>query len=84
MKNWWWSNGGRWLEKLRNLIIDYRHMGHKQLFDYYELLDVIEPYYQANIMLWECLNSGCEVPEELRSRIEDNLFMPLDSSSIER
>ncbi len=84
MKSWWWSNGGRWLEKLRNLIIEYRHMGHKQLFDYYEFLDVIEPYYQANIMLWECLNSDCEVPEELRSRIEDNLFMPLYSSPIER
>lgn len=80
IKKWWECNGGRWLEELRNLIIEYRYMGDKQLLDYYEFLDVIEPYYQANILLWECLNSGCEVSEELRSRIEDNLFMPLDSS----
>ncbi|MEQ8971565.1 MAG: hypothetical protein RIE73_14365 [Coleofasciculus sp. C1-SOL-03] len=63
--------------------MQHRNMGLEQWYDDNDF-EVLQWYLDANKLLVDCMNSGCEVPEELRSRIEDNLFMPLDSSSIER
>lgn len=78
--DWWEYHGGQWVESLRNLIIQHRNMGHKQCFDYYEYFEVLEQYYKANKLLVDCLNTGCKVPEEVRSYIEENLFLPIGSS----
>lgn len=83
LEKWWGWDGEAWLEKLRNVIMQHRNIGLEQWYDDNDF-EVLQWYLDANKLLVDCMNSGCEVPEELRSRIEDNLFMPLDSSSIER
>ncbi|MEK0194397.1 NACHT C-terminal helical domain 2-containing protein [Microcoleus anatoxicus] len=42
--------------------------------------ELLVQYYQANKFLMECLNSGSNVSPEVRSHIEYNLFLPVDSS----
>jgi hypothetical protein len=76
---WWEENGHCWLEELRNLIIEHCDMGQEKWFDCHEDLELLQQYYDANKLLVACLNNS-KVSPEIRSRIEDNLFMPLDSS----
>lgn len=76
---WWGWDGEAWLEELRNVIMQHRNMGLEQWYDYNDF-EILQWYRDANKLLVDCMNSGCEVPEELRSRIEDNLFLPIDSS----
>ncbi|WP_445250254.1 NACHT C-terminal helical domain 2-containing protein [Microcoleus sp. OTE_8_concoct_300] len=78
-KQWWLNNGLEWTKKLRNVIINYRDIGQDWQFTEAQKKLLVQ-YYQANKFLMECLNSGCNVSPEVRSHIEDNLFLPLDSS----
>ncbi|MBD1932599.1 MULTISPECIES: helix-turn-helix domain-containing protein [Cyanophyceae] len=81
--DWWKYNGGEWAEELRDIIMEYRHIGYDWTFErrflYDKSFEVLEQYYQANKLLMDCLNNS-RVNPEVRSRIEDNLFIPLDSS----
>lgn len=78
-RQWWLNNGLEWSENLRDVIIQYRDIGQDWQFTESQK-EVLVQYYQANKFLMECLNSGCNVSPEVRSHIEDNLFLPLDSS----
>jgi NACHT domain/Bacterial regulatory proteins, luxR family len=78
--DWWRYDGWIWGEKLKKLIIEQRNIGHKQRFEYNDHFEVLTQYYKANKVLIECLNSGGEVPENLRIIIEENLLLPLESS----
>lgn len=78
-RQWWLNNGLEWTKDLRNVIIDYRDIGQDWQFTEAQKKLLVQ-YYQANKFLMECLNSGCNVSPEVRSHIENNLFLPLDSS----
>lgn len=78
-RQWWLNNGLEWTENLRDVIIQYRDLGQDWQFTEAQK-ELLVQYYQANKFLMECLNSGCNVSPEVRSHIEDNLFLPLDSS----
>lgn len=78
-RQWWLNNGLEWTKNLRDVIIQYRDIGHDWQFTESQK-ELLVQYYQANKFLMECLNSGCNVSPEVRSHIEDNLFLPLDSS----
>ena len=78
-RQWWLNNGLEWTKNLRNVIINYRDIGQDWQFTESQK-ELLVQYYQANKFLMECLNSGCNVSPEVRSHIEDNLFLPLDSS----
>lgn len=75
---WWAVQGGVWLEEFQNWIVEYRQIFHKYLAE--GDLEAAWQYYKLNKLLIICLNSGCNVSPEVRSHIEDNLFLPLDSS----
>ena len=78
-RQWWLNNGLEWTKNLREVIIQYRDIGQDWQFTEAQK-ELLVQYYQANKFLMECLNSGCNVSPEVRSHIEDNLFLPLDSS----
>jgi len=78
-RQWWLNNGLEWTKNLRDVIIQYRDIGQDWQFTEAQKKLLVQ-YYQANKFLMECLNSGCNVSPEVRSHIEDNLFLPLDSS----
>jgi predicted NACHT family NTPase len=78
-REWWLNNGLEWTKNLRDVIIQYRNIGQDWQFTESQK-ELLVQYYQANKFLMECLNSGCNVSPEVRSHIEDHLFLPLDSS----
>ncbi|WP_445172418.1 NACHT C-terminal helical domain 2-containing protein [Microcoleus sp.] len=78
-KQWWLNNGLEWTKNLRNVIIHYRDIGQDWQFTEAQKKLLVQ-YYQANKCLMECLNSGCNVSPEVRSHIENNVCLPLDSS----
>ena len=76
LKQWWNENGKKWLEQLRTLMIEYRNIGYK-----FELSEqqkaALRQYYDANLMLLDCLNSSHEVSNKVRIEIEESLFLPI-------
>ena len=38
---------------------------------------ILKQYYDANLLLVECLNSDCYVSREVRQEIEDTLLLPI-------
>jgi hypothetical protein len=38
---------------------------------------LLQQYYDANLLLVECLNSDCYVSREVRQKIEDELLLPI-------
>jgi predicted NACHT family NTPase len=74
----WKSHRFIWIKQLRNMMIKYRNIGHDWQFNK-EQIKLLKQYYEANKLLWECLAIS-NVSVEVRSHIEDNLFLPLNSS----
>jgi hypothetical protein len=76
-KEWLKDNGYTWGKELREMIIKYRNVGHEwQLNDCQQKL--LQQYYEANKLLVECLNNGCNVSVEVRQEIEQTLLLPKD------
>jgi len=74
----WKAHRFIWIKQLRDMMIKYRNIGHTWLFNK-EQIKLLKQYYEANKLLWECLAIS-NVSVEVRSHIEDNLFLPLNSS----
>jgi hypothetical protein len=73
---WSQANGHTWIEQLRCLMIKHRNIGHDWQFSDKQK-EMLEQYYEANLLLVECLNSDCYVSREVRSQIEDTLLLPI-------
>jgi len=74
----WKAHRFIWIKQLRDMMIKYRNIGHTWVFNK-EQIKLLKQYYEANKLLWECLAIS-NVSVEVRSHIENNLFLPLDSS----
>jgi predicted NACHT family NTPase len=74
----WKAHRYNWIKQLRDMMIKYRNIGHTWLFNK-EQIKLLKQYYEANKLLLECLAIS-NVSVEVRSHIEDNLFLPLNSS----
>ncbi|MBD1926755.1 NACHT domain-containing NTPase [Trichocoleus sp. FACHB-90] len=73
----WWEDNIKFLvKKLRALMIKYRNIGHDWQFNKHQE-EILEQYYNANLLLVECLNSDCYVSREARQEIEDTLLLPI-------
>jgi hypothetical protein len=62
-------------------MIQYRNVGHDWEFSQQQK-EVLKQYYNANLVLVDCLNSDCYVNREVRSQIEKTLLLPV--ADIER
>ena len=77
-RTWWQYNGTAWLEELI-VVINHRHLGYAlnvwigRLFNEKQK-ESLRQYHEACHLLVDCLNSGSE---EVRSRIEDELLLPI-------
>ena len=75
-KEWWKSNGNTWLERLSQVMIKHRNIGHDWQFSD-EQSQKLQQYHDANKFLVECLNSDCYVTREVREEIENTLLLPM-------
>jgi predicted NACHT family NTPase len=78
---WWQSNGQAWTEELKALAIAHRYAGHDWHFTHYQK-QLLQQYYEANKLLVNCLNSGCEVTDSVRQQIEETLLLVIGNCSL--
>jgi predicted NACHT family NTPase len=76
-KQWWRTNGQAWIEQLRTAMIQHCNIGHDWHFTEAQK-ELLQQYYNANILLVDCLNSDCYVSREVREEIEATLLLPYD------
>ena len=63
-----------WSEELKALLMTHCHAGHHWQFSDQQK-QLLKQYYEANQLLVDCLNSGCEVTDGVRQQIEETLFL---------
>ncbi|MBD3882130.1 NACHT domain-containing NTPase [Phormidium tenue FACHB-886] len=76
LKKWWQANSQSWTEQLRTVMIEHRNIGHDWQFSN-DQKQVLKQYYDANLLLVNCLNSDCYVSHEVRQEIEETLLLPV-------
>ena len=74
---WWEINGGKWREDLKNIMKTNRNIGHDWQFSDQQL-QLLQQYYDANLLLIQCLNSDCYVSRHVRESIEETLLLPVE------
>jgi predicted NACHT family NTPase len=75
---WCEQNRTQWAEDLRQIRIKYRNIGHDWQFTRDQKAKLQE-YYDANLLLAQCLNSECYVSLEVRKEIEATMLLPIAS-----
>jgi predicted NACHT family NTPase len=73
---WSQANSQVWAKQLRSLMIKHRNIGHDWQFSDKQI-QVLKQYYDANLLIVDCLNSDCNVTPEVRSHIEETLLLPI-------
>jgi predicted NACHT family NTPase len=76
-QEWWHAEGQSWTGKLRAAMVEYCNIGHDWQFSAQQK-ELLKQYYNANKLLVDCLNSGCDVSPEVRQQIEETLLLPKD------
>jgi predicted NACHT family NTPase len=76
-QDWWKSNGEEWFNNLRQILIEYRNIGHDWQFTKEQSQKLLQ-YHKVNQLLIECLNSQCRISRSVREEIEETLFLPFD------
>lgn len=76
--NWWKSNGQTWTKQLRDVMTEYRDIGHDLQFSNHQL-SLLQQYYDANLLLVNCLNSECSVSPQVKQELEDTLLLPINT-----
>jgi len=74
--SFWQEHGKEWHQSLSSMIMRYLNIGHDWSLEYEEK-EKLQHYYEANLLLIECLNSDCYVTKATRQYIEDTLLLPL-------
>jgi len=75
VQEWLENNIQIWTMKLRELIINHRNICYDWKFTAQQK-KMLEQYYNANKLLMDCLNSGCELTLAVRQGIESTLLLP--------
>ena len=63
-------------------MITHRNIGHDWQFTN-EQEQLLQQYYEASLLLIQCLNSDCYVSRHVRQSIEDTLLLPYEELKIE-
>ena len=77
-KQWYEENGEAWTEKLRQIMITHRNIGHDWQFNEQQK-DLLNEYRNANILLMECLGREAVIDRGVRAEIENTLFLPISN-----
>jgi hypothetical protein len=70
---WWKDESQAWIGELREVMREHCDIGHDWQFNI-QHRETLHKYYNANKLLVDCLSSASE---EVRSRIEDELLLPI-------
>ena len=73
--NWWETCGEVWTHELQKICIEHRNIGHDWQFTD-EQSKLLEQYYDANLLLVQCMNRSY-VSKEVREEIESTLLLPI-------
>ena len=73
---WWQANGQAWTKQLRIVMIKHRNIGHNWQFNEQQQ-ELLEQYFNANLLLVDCLNRSCNVTPAVREEIEETLLLPI-------
>ncbi|MBW4545436.1 MAG: NACHT domain-containing NTPase [Symplocastrum torsivum CPER-KK1] len=76
LKQWYEDESQAWTEQLRAMMVEHRNIGQDWQFNE-QHKKLLQQYYNANLLLLQCLNSDCYVSREVRSHIEDTLLLPI-------
>jgi hypothetical protein len=76
---WWGNNEGIWKNKLRQVCIKHRNIGHDWQFTK-EQAELLEQYYAANLLLVECMNHSY-VSKPVREEIEATMLLPVQQKT---
>lgn len=79
-QRWWQVNGKNWTEQLIQRVRLKRDIGHNWQFTHQQK-QILKQYYDANLLLVECLNASFFVSKEVREKIENALLLPLSEAS---
>ncbi|MGF1590212.1 MAG: NACHT domain-containing protein [Pleurocapsa sp.] len=84
---WWHNQGKAWSNSFNSVAAQYRNMGYQWQFDVKQQKS-LEQYYQANVLLLDCLNNSPSLNWEVREKIIHQLLAatevkPAESQEIE-
>jgi hypothetical protein len=77
-EEWYKENNKTWMEKLRQIMITYRNIGHDWQFNEQQK-DLLNEYRNANILLMKCLGREAVIDRGVRAEIENTLFLPVSN-----
>jgi predicted NACHT family NTPase len=75
-RDWWKVNGKAWGDRVKEVIISHQRLGENWHLNERQK-ELLQQYYDANLLLILCLNSDCYVSREVRQYIEDTLLLPI-------
>jgi hypothetical protein len=76
LQHWWRSAGSDWINQLVGAQTRFRDLVYEPAFSPAQMVQ-LDQYYSANLLLANCLNSGCNVSPAVRSAIEATLLCPI-------
>jgi predicted NACHT family NTPase/nucleoside phosphorylase len=79
--NWWKTHGKAWDDQVKELIVKPHEFGNHYSNFSEEQQKLLKQYYEANLLLVECMNIANMSPE-VRSRIMEELLLPIAQTNI--
>ncbi len=73
---WWATHGSGWTQRLRQVLIQHRNLGHDWQFTPHQRQH-LRQYYDANVLLAQGLQGDCYVSRAVRQTVEQTLFLPI-------
>ena len=73
-KAWWNKHGQVWMQEYHLALTEHRNIGHDWQFTQKQL-KLLEQYYEANLLLVECMNRSY-VSKQVREEIESTMLLP--------
>lgn len=77
LQRWWQLYGDHWIEKLGQVMIKHRNIGHNRQFNQQQQQQ-LQRYYDANCFLVKMIKIEGAASQETRSEIENSLLLPWD------
>jgi predicted NACHT family NTPase len=76
-KQWWEFNGRDWADRVRLVIVNHHRIGEHYWQNFsQDQKELLRQYYDANILLMECMKSA-DMERHVRQEIEDTLLLPI-------